>query len=52
MNTFGLRITGAPLLCCCDDFLKVRRFIGFALLGVTQKWTRYTRTSMNLPPAH
>ena len=32
-----------------DDTLKVRGFIGFSLLGVTQKWTRYTGTSMTLP---
>ena len=25
-----------------NDILKVRGYIGFALLGVTQKWTRYT----------
>jgi len=29
--------------------LKVRGFIGFALLGRTQVWTRYTGTSMDLP---
>lgn len=33
------------------DELKVRGYIGFALLGVTQKWTRYIGTSMDLPPA-
>ena len=32
------------------DELKVRGFIGFALLGITQTWTRYTGTSMDLPP--
>ncbi|HMI37567.1 MAG TPA: DUF2147 domain-containing protein [Steroidobacteraceae bacterium] len=35
-----------------SDVLKVRGYIGFALLGITQKWTRYTGTSMDLPPAH
>lgn len=35
-----------------DDTLSVRGFIGFSLLGVTQTWTRYTGTSMDLPPAH
>ena len=34
-----------------DDTLKVRGFIGFSLLGVTQVWTRYTGTSMDLPAA-
>jgi uncharacterized protein (DUF2147 family) len=34
------------------DVLKVRGYIGFSLLGITQKWTRYTGTSMDLPPAH
>ncbi len=33
-----------------DGKLKVRGYIGFALLGVTQEWTRYTGTSMDLPP--
>jgi uncharacterized protein (DUF2147 family) len=33
-----------------DDTLGVRGFIGFSLLGVTQTWTRYTGTSMDLPP--
>lgn len=33
-----------------DGTLKVRGFIGFALLGKTQTWTRYTGTSMDLPP--
>lgn len=32
-----------------DGTLKVRGFIGFALLGKTQIWTRYTGTSMDLP---
>ncbi|MGE0114319.1 MAG: DUF2147 domain-containing protein [Steroidobacteraceae bacterium] len=32
-----------------DGSLKVRGFIGFALLGKTQMWTRYTGTSMDLP---
>lgn len=32
-----------------DGTLKVRGFIGFALLGKTQDWTRYTGTSMDLP---
>ena len=32
-----------------DGSLKVRGFIGFALLGKTQIWTRYTGTSMDLP---
>jgi uncharacterized protein (DUF2147 family) len=31
-----------------DGSLKVRGFIGFALLGKTQTWTRYEGTSMNL----
>jgi uncharacterized protein (DUF2147 family) len=35
-----------------NDVLKVRGYIGFSLLGITQKWTRYTGTSMDLPPAH
>ncbi|MGD9842004.1 MAG: DUF2147 domain-containing protein [Steroidobacteraceae bacterium] len=32
-----------------DGTLKVRGYIGFALLGKTQLWTRYTGTSMDLP---
>ncbi len=32
--------------------LNVRGYIGFSLLGSTQAWTRYTGTSMDLPPAH
>ncbi len=31
--------------------LKVRGYIGIPLLGISQKWTRYTGTSMDLPPA-
>jgi Uncharacterized protein conserved in bacteria (DUF2147) len=34
------------------DMLEVRGFIGFSLFGITQEWTRYTGTSMDLPPAH
>jgi len=34
-----------------DGRLNVRGYIGFSLLGVTQVWTRYTGTSMDLPPA-
>lgn len=34
-----------------DGKLNVRGYIGFSLLGVTQVWTRYTGTSMDLPPA-
>ena len=34
-----------------DGSLKVRGFIGFALLGKTQIWTRYMGTSMDLPKA-
>jgi uncharacterized protein (DUF2147 family) len=30
--------------------LKLRGYIGFSLLGRTQTWTRYTGTSMDLPP--
>jgi len=33
-----------------DGTLKVRGYIGFSLLGKTQTWTRYTGTSMDLPP--
>jgi uncharacterized protein (DUF2147 family) len=33
-----------------DGTLKVRGYIGFSLLGVSQTWTRYTGTSMDLPP--
>ena len=33
-----------------DGTLKVRGYIGFALLGRSQTWTRYTGTSMDLPP--
>lgn len=33
-----------------DGKLNVRGFIGFSLLGSTQEWTRYTGTSMDLPP--
>lgn len=33
-----------------DGTLKVRGYIGFALLGKSQVWTRYTGTSMDLPP--
>ena len=32
--------------------LKVRGYIGIPLLGISQKWSRYTGTSMDLPPAH
>lgn len=32
-----------------DGTLKVRGFIGIALLGKTQVWTRYSATSMDLP---
>jgi uncharacterized protein (DUF2147 family) len=35
-----------------DGKLNVRGYIGFALLGSTQAWTRYSGTSMDLPPAH
>ena len=35
-----------------NGMLKVRGYIGFALLGITQEWTRYTGTSMDLPPVH
>jgi uncharacterized protein (DUF2147 family) len=35
-----------------DGKLNVRGYIGFSLLGSTQDWTRYTGTSMDLPPAH
>jgi len=34
-----------------DGKLNVRGYIGFLLLGSTQSWTRYTGTSMDLPPA-
>lgn len=34
-----------------DGTLKVRGYIGFALLGKTQIWTRYTGTTLDLPPA-
>jgi uncharacterized protein (DUF2147 family) len=34
-----------------DGKLNVRGYIGFSLLGSTQEWTRYTGTSMDLPPA-
>jgi uncharacterized protein (DUF2147 family) len=33
-----------------DGTLKVRGYIGISLLGKTQTWTRYTGTSMDLPP--
>ena len=33
-----------------DGKLDVRAYIGFSLLGLTQGWTRYTGTSMDLPP--
>jgi uncharacterized protein (DUF2147 family) len=33
-----------------DGKLNVRAYIGFSLLGLTQGWTRYTSTSMDLPP--
>ncbi|MCC7462592.1 MAG: DUF2147 domain-containing protein [Gammaproteobacteria bacterium] len=33
-----------------DGTLKVRGYIGFSLLGVSQTWTRYTGTSLDLPP--
>jgi uncharacterized protein (DUF2147 family) len=32
------------------DRLKVRGFLGVSLLGRTQVWTRYTGTSLVLPP--
>ena len=31
--------------------LKVRGYIGFSLLGKSQLWTRYTGTTLDLPPA-
>jgi uncharacterized protein (DUF2147 family) len=31
--------------------LKVRGFIGIALLGRSQTWSRYTATALDLPPA-
>jgi uncharacterized protein (DUF2147 family) len=34
-----------------DGKLNVRAYIGYSLLGLTQGWTRYTGTSMDLPPA-
>jgi len=34
-----------------DGTLKVRGYIGFSLLGKSQIWTRYTGTSLDLPPA-
>ncbi len=34
-----------------DGSLKVRGYIGFSLLGKSQVWTRYTGTSLDLPPA-
>jgi len=33
------------------DELKVRGFIGMALFGITQTWTRYLGASLDLPPA-
>jgi len=33
------------------DRLQVRGFIGFALLGRSQVWTRYLGSEMTLPPA-
>jgi uncharacterized protein (DUF2147 family) len=33
-----------------DGKLKVRGYFGFALLGKSQSWTRYTGSSMDLPP--
>jgi uncharacterized protein (DUF2147 family) len=32
--------------------LQIRGFLGISLLGRSQIWTRYTGTSMMLPPAH
>ena len=32
--------------------LKVRGYVGISLFGISQTWTRYTGTSMDLPPAH
>lgn len=32
-----------------NGVLEVRGYIGFSLLGITQKWTRYTGASMDLP---
>jgi uncharacterized protein (DUF2147 family) len=34
-----------------ENKLKVRGFLGVSLLGRTQIWTRYTGTSLVLPPA-
>lgn len=34
-----------------NDKLEVRGFIGFALLGRTQTWTRYNSTTLDLPAA-
>jgi uncharacterized protein (DUF2147 family) len=34
-----------------NERLQVRGFIGFALLGRSQVWTRYLGSSMTLPPA-
>jgi len=35
-----------------SDVLKVRGYIGFCAARHHQKWSRYTGTSMDLPPAH
>src|SRR5262249_47746093 len=32
------------------DHLKLRGFLGISLLGRTQVWTRYTSTTLTLPP--
>ena len=32
--------------------LKVRGYMGISLFGISQTWTRYTGTTMDLPPAH
>jgi uncharacterized protein (DUF2147 family) len=32
--------------------LKVRGYMGISLFGISQTWTRYAGTSMDLPPAH
>lgn len=43
------RTYGCNVELLANDTLKVRGFLGFALLGKTQEWTRYTGASMDLP---
>jgi uncharacterized protein (DUF2147 family) len=45
-KTYSAQVTLLP-----SGELKVRGYIGISLFGISQNWTRYAGTSMDLPPA-